>query len=289
MAIQTKRGRGITAAPNVAFASGEIYPNGVDMSPANPDLQATVRPGGWLFRPSPGYAGVRVGNHKIDLAHPQGNGIHFTPQRFAENLTAPGVPGMIDKGNDHADVADLPGSEYLDGQGRLPAYLAESNAGPYLADSSGPRVGDVQRHGGNVPRDLGARDSVTRDVTTRAFYDRLAMNPNVVLRQEWQKDPVVTTVWAVIVVGGLSMLAHNIERSLRGRGRGRGVAAVAAVPAAATAGTGAAVADSAKVANTALTEAGSAVQTAVSAAGDAVQAAGEAVDKTTTAAADATK
>lgn len=232
MPIRTPR----RVAANVAIAQGEIYPNGVDLSPANPDIQATVRPMGWLFQQSPGYPTVRQGPHKIDLAHPSGQSIHFTPVRLAEDLsqqsTESGPPAMIDvaRASQTTDLADVPGSEFLDDEGRLPAWQAAGNMGPYLADSSGAPVSDgVPRHGGNVGRDMGDREP--ERFLTAAWYDRLFRNPNVVLRDELRNDPVVTTIWAVIVVGAVGMFAGNVERALRGR-RGRGVAATAgAVPA----------------------------------------------------------
>lgn len=291
MAIQTPR-RG--NSPNVALASGELYPNGVDISQANPDIQATVRPGGWLFKPTPGYPSVRIGTHKIDLSHPQGQSIHFTPLRLAEDptpshQTASGPPVMVDaaKASQTTDLADVPGSEYLDDEGKLPGYLAAQNRGPYMSDSEGwVHPGDVPRHGGNTPRDMGDRD--VSHLASRAFYDRLAKNPNLVLREEWRHDPVITTLWAVVVVGGAAMLFGNIEKAFRGRNRPRGVAAtVGAAPAAAAAGTGSTVADATEAANKSLTAAGEAVSTAVSAAGDAVEAAGDAVEKTGEAAAEA--
>lgn len=235
----------VRTSPNVALASGELYPNGVDVSPANPDIQATVRPLGWLFHQSAGYPTVRVGTHKIDIAHPSGQSIHFTPVRLAENLQprdqgASGPPAMIDmtNGGDTADIADLPGSEYLDGEGKLPAWAGNQNRGPYLADGTGAPVSDgTPRYGGNVARDMGDRDP--ERFVTKAFYDRLLVNPNVVLRDNFQQDPVITSIWAIFVVGGIGLLAGNIERAFRSRaGRGRGVAASAgAAPAAAAEGT----------------------------------------------------
>lgn len=224
----------------MSIASGELYPNGVDISPPSPDIQATVRPLGWLFQPSAGYPSVRVGAHAIDSADPQGNSIHFTPVKLAEDIrpsrsTASGVPAMVDvaKGGDTADLANLPGSEYLDGSGNMPSALAEANHGPYLADSSGASVSDgTPRYGGNVARNMGDRGA--DQVLTRAFYDRLLMNPNVVLREEWKASPVVTVVWAIAVIGAAGLVVGNIERAFRGS-RGRGVAGTAAAAPAASA------------------------------------------------------
>lgn len=229
--VLNRRGTG-AGSPNVAIPSGDLFPNGVDQSPANPDIQASVRPMGWLFRSTPGYPGVRVGPHKIDLAHPQGQSIHFVPTRYAENLevsanAGSGPPAMVDVANASktTDLADLPGSEFLDDEGKLPGYMGRENRGIYLGDSSGAPVSDgVPRHGGNVGRDMGDRDP-ERFVST-AFYDRLLHNPNVVLRENLRDDPVATTIWAVVLVGFVGMLANNAERAFRGR-RGRGVAATA--------------------------------------------------------------
>jgi hypothetical protein len=274
--------------PNVAIASGDLYPDGVDVHAANPALQATVRPLGWLFRPSPGYPTVRQGNHKIDLAHPQGNSLHFTPLRFAEDLNPAhavggGPPALVDtvKGGDMIDLADLPGSEYLDGEGKMPGALAASNYGPYIGDGGGPApTGDVQRHGGNVRRDMGDREA--HRPNTQAFYDRLALNPVAMLRVEWQKNPLVAVLWGGALVAVGSLLVGNIERSFQGRNRGRGVAATAgAAPAAAAEGTGRTVNTSAKAAS-------SAVEAVAEAAEKTVEAAGDATEKVTEAVADAT-
>lgn len=273
---------------NVAIPSGDLYPDGVDVHSANPILQATVRPMGWLFRGSPGYPTVRQGNHKIDLSHPQGNSIHFTPLRFAEDVipahsVAGGPPAMIDtvKGPDVLDLADLPGSEYLDTEGKMPGALAAANYGPYIGDggASAP-VGDVQRHGGNVRRDMGDREA--HRPNTQAFYDRLAVNPVTMLRVEWQKNPLVAVLWGGALVAVGSLLVGNVERSFRGRSRGRGVAATAgAAPAAAAEGTG-------RSANAAAEAASSAVEAVATAAEKTVEAAGEAVEEVTEAVADAT-
>lgn len=281
------------STPNVAIPSGDLFPNGVDISPANPDIQATVRPVGWMFRPSAGFSTVSPGKHQLDTGHPHGSGIHFTPLRFAEDMTkqfaAGGPPAMVDpvKAGDHVDINDIPGSEFLDGEGKLPAWMVAQNRGMYLTDGTdGAAPGAVPMHGGNTLRDMGDRTAF-RPVT-RAFYG-LTQNPAGVLKKEWAESPIIAVAWGGALLGAIYLLGSNIEREFRGR-RGRGVAASAgAAPAAAAAGTGASVADTGEAANKALTAAGDAVSTAVSAAGDAVEAAGDAVAKTTDAAADAVK
>lgn len=269
-------------SPNVAIPSGDLFPNGIDVNLANPDVQATVRPMGWLFRPSAGYPTVRTGTHRIDLNHPQGNSIHFTPARFAEDLLhatpGGGPPAMVDvaRAGDTADIADIPGSEYLDGEGKLPGALAAENRGPYVADSSGPAAGDVVRHGGNVRRDMGDRDPGRPNTT--AFYDRLAVNPVSMLRTEWQTNPLVAVLWGAALVAGGAMLVGNVERSYRGRSRGRGVAATAgAAPAAAAEGTGKSAAQATEAASTAVEAVATAAEKTVEAAGEAVEKTGEAV------------
>lgn len=269
--------------PNVAVPSGDLYPDGVDVHAPNAALQATVRPIGWLFRPSAGYQTVRQGNHKIDLAHPQGSSVHFTPLRFAEDLNPAhsvngGPPAMVDtvKGGDTIDLADLPGSEYLDGEGKMPGALAASNYGPYIGDGGGPApTGDIQRHGGNVRRDMGDRDPSRPN--TQAFYDRLAVNPVTMLRVEWQKSPIVAVLWGGALVAAGSLLVGNIERSFRGN-RGRGVAATAgAAPAAAAQGTGRTADTAAEAASSAVEAVSTAAEATVEAAGDAAEKVGDAV------------
>ena len=289
MAINTRR---FYSSPNVAIAQGDIYPNGVDVSPALPEVQATVRPVGWLFRSSAGFSTIRPGKHKIDTSHPQGNGIHFTPLRLAEDLsqqaTPGGPPAMVDpaSASKTVDINDVPGSEFLDDDGKLPAWMAAQNRGPYLTDDPNRAPGATPQSGGTTIRDMGDR-SPTRPLT-RAFYG-LTQNPAGMLRQEWAENPVVALLWAGAILGGVFMLSDNIERAFRSR-RGRGVAATAgAAPAAAAAGTTKTVGETAEAANKTLTAAGEAVEKAVSAAGDAVEAAGEAVEKAGDAAADAVK
>lgn len=289
MALRTPRAH---RSPNVAISSGDVYPNGVDISPANPDIQATVRPFGWLFRPSAGYETVRVGAHRLDIAHPHGQGIDFTPLRLAEDITKGGQSGppmMVDPATSsrHADVADIPGSEYLDDEGKVPGWMAAENRGMYLADAGGvPDGGASLHHGNRVLRDMGDRDPLRP--LTRAAHGYL-VNPAGAFREDWRENPLMAVGAAAAIVGVLYMVASNFERSYRSR-RGRSVAGAAgAVPAATVDTAGATVSDTARAANTALTSAGEAVETAVSAAGDAVEAAGKAVEKTGDAAADAVK
>jgi hypothetical protein len=188
--------------------------------------------------------------------------------------------------SDIADIADLPGSEYLDDEGKLPGYLASQNRGPYLADDPTRSPTGQAASGGTTLRDMGDRNPLRP--LTRGFYG-LAQNPVGMLRAEWQDSPGIAVLWAAGLLGVVYMLTNNVERSFRSR-RGRGLAAtVGAAPAAAAAGTGKSVGDTAEAANAALTNAGKAVETAVSAAGDAVQAAGDAVEKTADATADAVK
>src|SRR4051794_3629937 len=188
------------SSPNVSLASGDLFPNGVGLNPANPDVQATVRPFGWLFRPSAGFNSVAVGAHRLDIGHPHGQGIDFSPVRLAEDLSRDprgpeGPPLLVEPGKpgtypgDRVDLADVPGSEYLDGEGRLPADLADENRGMYLADrEGGPPPGSGRLHEGlrSVP-DMGDRDPFRPLTREAAGY---LHNPVGMFRSEWHDDPV---------------------------------------------------------------------------------------------------
>jgi hypothetical protein len=119
-----------TRRPNVAVPSGAVYPNGIEYDPADPVIQSTVRPEGTVFRSSPGYPSIRPGRFRYQASH-HGQGIHFTPQRFAEDFGERGLPLMVDKTKaaDFTDVADLPGSERLDDSGALTASDGAANQG----------------------------------------------------------------------------------------------------------------------------------------------------------------
>jgi hypothetical protein len=275
---------------NVAVPSGDLYPNGLPVIPARPDVQATVRPVGWFFRPSLGFQTVRPGAHRLQPAH-HGGGIHFTPHRFAEDIgqyAGPGgLPLMVDKATavHHADIADLPGSDRLDDEGKLTADAVHANEGPYMAEGTdAPRAGDIPHESIRTLADMG--DRLPGRPITRAFHGYLR-NPADAFREDYAANPLVAVAVAGGIVGIGYVLVRDFERQYRSR-RGRGVAAgAAAAPAAAVAASGGTVAEAAKVANEAATAAGDAAAAAASAAGDVAEAAGDAAAAVTDAAADA--
>jgi hypothetical protein len=265
---------------NVAVPAGDIYPNGLPHNLAPGDIQSTVRPQGWLFRHSAGYLTVRAG--KTDFQDGQhGGGIHFTPQRFAEDVGSVdghGYPLMVDKAKavDMVDLADLPGSERLDDDGTITPYEAAGNRGVMLSDSSGAPVGgrDIRESERTIP-DMGDRQ-LGRPITQAR---RLLMNPSSILHADYQKNPINSVLSAAFVVGVFYLIGSNLEQEFNKRRRGSsGTGAVGAAAAAPVAASGATVRQAADVADR-----------SVSAAGDAVADAGKAVEKVSDAVADVVK
>lgn len=281
-----------TNTPNVAVPSGALYPNGVEFDPPDPSVQATTRPEGAIFRSSPGYSSIRPGRFRLAPGHPHGPGIHFTPQRFAEDvgeLGPGGYPLMVDKARaaDFADVADLPGSERLDDNGAISASDAAQNRGVKLSEGTDSPTGgaDVRESEKTIP-DMGDR-SPGRPFT-RSFWNATLHNPINVFQDEYRSNPVMAIGLAGVFVGLAYALGTEFERAWTRRSSGRGaVGAAGTAPAAAVESTGASVKEATSVVNDSVTAAGDAVETAVSAAGDAVEAAGTAAEKATKAAADA--
>lgn len=284
---------GLRRGPNVAIAQGDLYPNGVYTIPPNPDIQGTVRPEGSFFRKSPGYETIRPGRHKFQRAY-HGMGIHFTPQRFAEDVGAfNSLPLLVDEETAvmHADIAELPGSERLDDQGKL---TADGSGGVFMGETSKTAVtGGSDLHRGNrTLSDMGDREPGRP--LTRAFHSGL-MNPVGAFRSEYQENPVVAVGVAGAIVGAIYFLTRELETSFRSRRRAAaasggitGAAApVAAAPAAVADTAGGTVRESAEVANRAATAAGEAASDAASAAGDVAKAAGEAVEEVADAVGDA--
>lgn len=281
---------------NVAVASGDLYPNGIKVVPPNPNVQATVRPQGTFFHKSVGYETIRPGNSAFDHNH-HGLGIHFTPMRFAEDVGEfDSLPLLVDATTaaDHADIAELPGSEMLGPHGELDDATVNSNGGVKIAESgdAAAPASHVLHKGNRTLLDMGDREPgrpLTRD------FHGLLRNPVGVFKSEYQEDPTVAVAAAGVIVGVgyflLRELEGNFRRRTRSAGSGGGVSSVAAPAAGAVAASadtaGSAVKEAADVVNKTATAAGEAVETAVSAAGDTVKAAGDAVDKATDAAADA--
>lgn len=273
-------------APHVEIPQGTIYPNGVDNSPANPVVQATVRPLGGLFKTSPGYETIRRGSHK--LQGPNRFGIHFAPIQLAEDI-GHGDIALVDKADftRNADVADLPGSGELDANGKLPDSAAQDNSGMKLADSSGAPVGGMPHPELHTVFDMGDRDPGRP--LTRKHLEYYFRNPVGAFRSDYSQNPYM----AILVAGALTSLVYMVSKDFEGayrrRNSGGPVSQVAAVPAATVETAGETVREATHVANTAATEAGKAAETAASAAGDAAEAAGEAAEQVTNAVADAVK
>lgn len=288
MALQSYRSVQEGSFARQRLSSGDLFPDGVGLNPANATVQATVRPEGWLFASSTGYPTVRVGKTKISLAHPHGRGIHFSPVIFAEDVgndpagPTQGPPLLVDPStaSKFADVENLPNSSDLDhaGRGELGSfYLADDQGGARVSNSPHGALGTVSDMGDRSPgRPL-----------TRAFHG--LSDPLKLFNDEYRQNPLAAVALAGAAVGVAYMIGREFDRAYTAR-RGRGVAAgTAAVPAAGVATAGASVHEATRVANTAVTAAGQAADTAVSAAGDAVEAAGKAAETVADATADAVK
>jgi hypothetical protein len=281
---------------NVAIPQGDIYPNGLRLVPADPNIQATVRPEGSFFQKSAGYESIRPGRNRYQKAY-HGMGIHFTPMRFAEDVGEfDSLPLLVDAKTAamHADIAELPGSERLDDEGALTAEDVNANEGVKMAETStaAPAGDEVMHRGNRTVADMGDREPGRP--LTRDYYGMLR-NPVGVFRDEYSENPLMAVGVAGLIVGGIYYVARELERNMRSRSQvaaaGGGVTAVAApvaaAPAAAADTAGGAVRDATAVVNEAATAAGQAAETAASAAGDAAEAAGKAVEQVTDAAADA--
>jgi hypothetical protein len=280
----------ILSLRNVAIPSGDLYPNGLTIIPPNGEIQSTVRPPGWLFRKSAGYASIRPGKSSFqDGEH--GLGIHFVPQRYAEDVGSytdmHGYPLLVDKEKAAhlTDLADLPGSDRLDDDGTITPYEAGANKGVMLSDGKQAPVGgrDI-RESEKTIKDMGDRTIGRPYSRATAFGDSVLHNPVGMFRQEWHDSPVKAVAVASGVVGIIYLVASNLEREFRSRGGG--VGAVGSAPVAAA---GATVASATHTANQAATAAGEAAKAAASAAGDAAEAAGKAAEGVTDAVADAVK
>src|SRR6476659_651647 len=272
---------------NVAVPSGAVYPDGLDLTTPDPIVQASVRPEGSYFRHSVGYATIRPGRSKFQHVH--GPGIHFTPARFAENMEQPNsLPLMVDSTTapDHADIADLPGSENLTMSGEIHPADAATGGGILMSEPSrgAPAAGEVRHAGLKTLPDMGDREP--HRPLTQIFHG--LAHPAQLFRSEYAKDPIIAIGAAGIITAIAWSIGRDFERSYRSRERsassGGGVAAtaapVAAVPAAAVDTSGNAVE---AVAETAV----EAAETVADAAGAVVETAAGAVEAVTETVADA--
>lgn len=270
-------------SPNVEIPQGSVFPNGIDSSPANPTVQATVRPLGSTFRTSPGYDTVRRGAHR--LQSPSRFGMHFVPIQLAEDFTTGDM--LVDKADftKNADVADLPHSEDLDSDGRLPAEMVRMNQGVKLADSSGPPVGAIAHPETRMGIDMGDRDPGRP--LSRAHFDSYFKNPINAFNDDYKENPWLALLFAGGIVSVVYMISQDFEQAYGRRKDSGPVSKIAVVPAAGVETAGAQVKDAAEVANKAATAAGNAASEAASAAGDVAEAAGKAAETVTDAVADA--
>lgn len=273
--------------PNVAIAQGDFYPNGITPVVLNPDVQATVRPGGTFFRKSAGFEGIRPGKNRFQSAY-HGLGINFTPMRFAEDVGEyDSLPLVVDEETSarHADIAELPGSGRLDDEGKLTADGTNGGVKIGTSHRAAPTGGKELHAGNRTPIDMGDR-SPSRPLS-RAWAREVVTDPVRTFNSEYAEDPVKAVVIAGAIVGAIYYVTREFERSYRSRSARGGVAVIGAAPAAAVATSGEAVKDATEVANQAATAAGGAAQAAASAAGDAAEAAGKAAESVTDAVADA--
>lgn len=268
---------------NSAIPSGAVYPDGLDLTTADPVIQASVRPEGSYFRRSVGYATIRPGKNRFQ--NNKGTGIHFTPQRFAENVDdSHTLPLMVDStvADDHADIADLPGSENLTMDGRInpassatmlmsePADKPPSSTGKHVGLRTLPDMGDREAH-----RPLSQ------------IFHGLA-HPVEMFKGEYAKDPLIALAGAGLITAIAWSVGRDFERSYRSRERtassGGGISGAAAPVAA---GPAAVVETAGEVVEEAASTAVEAVETVADAAGEVVTTAAETVGKVTEQAADA--
>lgn len=202
------------ALGNVAVPSGAVYPDGLPETYADPDIQASVRPEGSYFVKSEGYETIRPGANEFQHGH--GPGIHFTPLRFAENIAMPAsLPVMVDVSTapDHADIADLPGSENLtvDGQAseQERVLIGESNRGA-------PVGGPVRHRGTKTLPDMGDREP--HRPLSQVFHGMA--DPVEMFKAEYAKNPLAALAAAGVGVTLIYMIARDFDRNYRRRGGG---------------------------------------------------------------------
>lgn len=199
---------------NVAVPSGAVYPDGLPETYADPDIQSSVRPEGSYFVKSEGYETIRPG--RTEFQHNAGPGIHFTPLRFAEDIAMPNsLPVMVDVSTapDHADIADLPGSQNLtvDGQAseQERVLIGES-------DRSTPVGGPVRHRGTKTLPDMGDREA--HRPLSQVFHG--LADPVQMFKAEYAKNPLAALAAAGVGVTLVYMVARDFDRSYRNRGGG---------------------------------------------------------------------
>lgn len=273
---------------NVAIPSGAIYPDGLGLTLANPDVQASVRPEGQYFVKSVGFETIRPGRSRFQHSH--GMGIHFTPLRFAENVaTMDDLPLLVDvtTAADHADVADVPGSDRLDEVGNLSGEEVAARGGVLMSESNqmAPVGGRVEHRGTKTLPDMGDREP--HRPLSQVFHG--LGHPFATFKQEYATHPLTAVAAAGVVVVLAYMVGRDFERSYRSReraaSRGGGVvsnaAPVAAAPAAAADTSGNVVEKAAdavvETVETVVDAASAVVETATDAVSDVADTAADAV------------
>lgn len=271
---------------SVAIPSGAVYPDGLDITTPDPTVQSSVRPEGTYFRRSVGYATIRPGRTRFQ--DNKGRGIHFTPRRFAENVDNPQrLPLMVDATTaaDHADIADIPGSENLTMDGQIhPASQASGQTVLMSEPADGPPSSTGKHMGLKTLPDMGDREP--HRPLSQIFHG--LSHPVELFKGEYSKDPLIALGGAALITAIAWSIGRDFERSYRTRERsassGGGISGTAAPVAAAPA----AVVDTAgntveKAAETAV----EAVETVAEAAGNVVETAAETVENVTEQAANA--
>jgi hypothetical protein len=268
--------RGAPSA-RVAIPQGDIYPSGIPVVPPNAGVQSTVRPESWLFHQSAGFHTIRPGKHKFQSGH-YGLGHDFTALRYAEDVSAwdnnKGLPAIISQDDAflHADIAEIPGSQYLTSDGRISsADDVQANRGAMISQGKDTPhhdgSGDIHAPLHTVP-DMGDRRA-DRPLT-RQWLNSVLHNPVSWFRDEWQTHPVTAIAVAGLGISIAYMVGRDIDTQIEGRRRGSGPVASSAAAAPAT-----------------VAAAGDEAKRATDAAADSVKAAGSAVKEATDAAADA--
>jgi hypothetical protein len=264
-----------------------VYPDGLDLTTADPVIQSSVRPEGSYFHHSVGYATIRPGRTKFQHVH--GHGIHFTPARFAENLERPNtLPLMVNSTTapDHADIADLPGSENLTMDGEIHPADAATGGSILMSEPSrgAPAAGNVRHAGLKSLPDMGDREP--HRPLTQLFHG--LAHPGQLFKNEYAKDPLIAIGAAGLITAIAWSIGRDFERSYRSRERsassGGGVSGTAAPVAAAPA---AAIDTSGDAVETVAETAVEAVETVADATGAVVETAASAVEAVTETVADA--
>lgn len=208
------------ARRHIAIPQGDIYPMGVARVEPDPSVQSTVHVGGSFFQESPGFETIRPGRHRIQKGY-RGFGIHFTPHRFAEDIGQAGLPLVVDSDAvDAADIAELPGSERLDDEGK--ATREEDRI--LLAETGDAKVasGTVEeRHAHTVDLD-GVRTE------SRRWTTGLLRNPVDFLSDEFERTPIKAVLIAGGIVSAVYVISRDFERSYGRRKRRAGLAAAPA-------------------------------------------------------------